>query len=55
VVLCNGWDKIAPRRNAASRPIQTHGAISRDGGRTWEQLGPVLPKVEGLSYHTADA
>jgi len=51
VVLCNGWDQITPRRNAASRPIQTHGAISRDGGRTWEQLGPVLPKVEGLSYH----
>jgi hypothetical protein len=51
VVLCNGWDKITPRRNAASRPIQTHGAVSRDGGRTWEQLGPVLPAVEGLSYH----
>lgn len=50
VVLCNGWDKIAPRRNAASRPIATHGAISRDGGRTWEQLGPVLPAEPGLSW-----
>ncbi len=51
VVLCNGWDKIAPRRNAASRTIQTVGAISRDGGRTWEQLGPVMPAVDGLSWH----
>ncbi len=50
VVLCNGWDKIAPRRNAESRTIQTVGAISRDGGKTWEQLGPVLPAVEGLSW-----
>ena len=50
VVLCNGWDKIAPRRNAASRPIATHGAISRDGGRSWEQLGPVLPEEPGLSW-----
>ena len=50
VVLCNGWDKIAPRRNAASRPIATHGAISRDGGKTWEQLGPVLPAEPGLSW-----
>jgi hypothetical protein len=51
VVLCNGWDKIAPRRNAASRPLATHGALSRDGGRTWEQLGPVLPAEPGLSWH----
>lgn len=51
VVLCNGWDKIAPRRNAESRPIVTVGAISRDGGKSWEQLGPVLPAVPGLSYH----
>lgn len=51
VVLCNGWDKIAPRRNAESRTIQTVGAISRDGGKTWEQLGPVMPAVEGLSWH----
>ena len=51
VVLCNGWDKIAPRRNAASRPIQTVGAISRDGGKSWERLGPVMPAVEGLSWH----
>jgi hypothetical protein len=50
IVLCNGWDNIAPRRNAASRPIATHGAISRDGGRSWEQLGPVLPEEPGLSW-----
>jgi hypothetical protein len=51
VVLCNGWDKIAPRRNAASRPVQTVGALSRDAGKTWEQLGAVLPEVSGLSWH----
>jgi hypothetical protein len=51
VVLCNGWDKVAPQRNAESRPIQTVACFSRDGGRTWEQGGPVLPKVEGLSWH----
>jgi len=51
IVLCNGWDKIAPRRSAESRPIVTVGAISRDGGKSWEQLGPVLPAVPGLSYH----
>lgn len=51
VVLCNGWDKITPRRNAESRPIQTVAALSRDGGKTWEQLGSVFPKVDGLSWH----
>lgn len=51
VVLCNGWDKIAPRRNPESRPIATVGALSRDGGRTWESLGEVMPAVPGLSYH----
>lgn len=51
VVLCNGWDKIAPRRNPESRPIATVGALSRDGGRNWEQLGEVMPAVPGLSYH----
>ncbi len=50
VVLCNGWDKVAPERNAESRPIQTVVCISRDGGRTWEQGGPVLPREEGLSW-----
>jgi len=50
VVLCNGWDKVAPQRNAESRPIPTVVCISRDGGRTWEQGGPVLPKDEGLSW-----
>ena len=51
VVLCNGWDHIAPRRNAQSRPIVTHGALSRNGGKSWEQLGPVLPQEPGLSWH----
>uniref|UniRef100_UPI0039C9D249 sialidase family protein n=1 Tax=Horticoccus sp. 23ND18S-11 TaxID=3391832 RepID=UPI0039C9D249 len=51
VVLCSGWDDIRPRRNPASRTIQTVGAISRDGGTSWEQLGPVMPHVEGLSWH----
>jgi hypothetical protein len=52
VVLCNGWDKYMPERERiTSRPIQTVGAISRDGGRTWEQLGPVLPFEPGLSWH----
>jgi len=50
VVLCNGWDKIVPERNAASRPVQTVVSISRDGGRTWEQGGPVLPQDDGLSW-----
>jgi hypothetical protein len=50
VVLCNGWDKVAPERNAESRPIQTVVCISRDGGWTWAQGGPVLPKDEGLSW-----
>ncbi len=35
VVLCNGWDKVAPQRYAESRTIQTVVCISRDGGRTW--------------------
>ena len=50
VVLCNGWDKVAPQRNAASRPIQTVVCLSHDGGKTWEQGGPVLPKEEGLCW-----
>jgi Neuraminidase (sialidase) len=50
VVLCNGWDKVAPQRNADSRPIQTVVCISRDGGKTWTQGGPVWPKEEGLSW-----
>lgn len=44
VVLCNGWDKVAPERNKESQPIQTVVCLSRDGGRTWEQGGPALPK-----------
>lgn len=51
VILCNGWDKIAPVRNAGSQPIQTVVAISRDGGKSWEQGGPVLPKEPGQSWH----
>jgi hypothetical protein len=50
VVLCSGWDKVAPERNAESRPIQTVACLSRDGGHSWEQCGPVLPKEEGLSW-----
>jgi len=50
VVLCNGWDKVAPERNKESRPIQTVVSISRDGGKTWEQGGPVLPNEPGLSW-----
>jgi len=51
VVLCNGWDKVAPERNSESRPIQSVVCISHDGGKTWSQGGPVLPKEEGLSWH----
>ena len=50
VVLCNGWDKVAPQRNAESRPIPTVACLSRDGGKTWDQAGPVLPQGEGLSW-----
>lgn len=51
VVLCNGWDKLTPRRNSASRPIHTVAAISRDGGLTWERNEePALPRVEGYSW-----
>lgn len=50
VVLCNGWDKIDPRRNQASRPIRTVGAISQDGGKTWEQTDPALPEEPGMSW-----
>lgn len=52
VVLCNGWDKYEPTRNrVTSRPLQSVGAISRDGGKSWEELGPVLPAEPGLSWH----
>ncbi len=51
VVLCSGWDNIAPRRNPTSQTLPTVGAISRDGGKSWEQLGVVMPAVEGLSWH----
>ncbi len=50
VVLCNGWDHITPTRNALSRTLQTVVCISRDGGKTWEQGGPVLPAEPGLSW-----
>lgn len=50
VVLCNGWDHVAPQRNAESRPIRSVACVSRDGGRSWEQAGPVLPKEEGLCW-----
>jgi hypothetical protein len=50
VVLCNGWDKVAPQRNAASQPIQTVVCISHDGGKSWDQGGPVLPKEPGLCW-----
>src|SRR4051812_10842246 len=50
VVLCNGWDKVAPERNAASRPIQTVACLSHDGGHTWEECGAVLPMEEGMSW-----
>jgi hypothetical protein len=51
VVLTNGWDKINPRRNPASRTIQTVVSISRDGGKSWEQAGFAMPAVAGLSWH----
>jgi Neuraminidase (sialidase) len=51
VVLTNGWDQIAPRRNPKSRTIQTVVSISRDGGKSWEQGGFAMPAVTGLSWH----
>jgi Neuraminidase (sialidase) len=51
VVLTNGWDDIAPRRNPKSRTIQTVVSISRDGGKSWTQGGFVMPAVPGFSWH----
>ncbi len=50
VVLCNGWDKIAPQRSAASRPLPTVVCLSKDGGKTWEQGGQVLVQEPGLCW-----
>ncbi len=50
VVLCNGWDQIAPERNKSSRPIPTVACISRDGGKTWEQHERALPEEPGWCW-----
>jgi hypothetical protein len=50
VVLVNGWDKIDPERSAASRPLPTHAYRSPDGGKSWEDHGPVFAPVPELSH-----
>ncbi len=50
VVLTNGWNDVAPRRNPKSRTIQTVVSISRDGGKSWTQGGFVMPAVADFSW-----
>ena len=51
IVLCSGWDNIAPQRGRQSRPLETVGLFSSDNGATWEQGGKLPPPVDGLSHH----